>query len=204
MPRRYSRYKKYITEEEIFQILINIKTYKIKVIIQVLQYTGMRVGDAVKIKRSDILNDFEYIRVSEQKTGRTYDKPIPTKLRSVLKEYIRRTTFDYDNPYLFQPRTYVDKMMHITTAMVRWEFFHARIASGLNDYFFITKHGEKLRRISPHTIRHYFATQIYKKSGHDLLATKEMLGHKEAKTTEQFYIDPIDFTKKKELAELID
>ena len=41
--------------------------------------------------------------------------------------------------------------------------------------------------ITPHMLRHYFATEFYRKSKHDVAAVQHMLGHKSPQTTMNFY-----------------
>jgi site-specific recombinase XerC len=45
------------------------------------------------------------------------------------------------------------------------------------------KDGNKLYRVSPHTLRHFFAWRYYEASGKDIVATKERLCHKKLNTT---------------------
>jgi integrase len=57
---------------------------------------------------------------------------------------------------------------------------------GLTDSYYTQKHGNKLYRISTHTIRHWHLTKLYEKSNHDVLLVADIIGHKKLETTFQY------------------
>lgn len=197
-------YKKTISKSEIDTITKNVSGIKARTILRIMQYTGMRIGDACSLERNSIKDDFGYFRIVEQKTGKVAIKPIPVKLKKILKVYLREVRLDKNNKYLFQPRIRKDRRTHIQSDHIRWSIYKAARKTGLEDCYYVRSNGKKLHRISPHTWRHYFATQVYEKSGYDARAAKDMLNHVDIKTTFRHYIDDLSVKQRVALANLVD
>lgn len=141
-----------------------------KAIIEVLFCCGLRVSELVSLKLSDLFLDEQYIRV----TGKGSKERLVPISESAIKEL----------NYWFLDRR------------------EMRIKSGNEDYVFLNRWGSKLTRtmilimikrqavsagitktISPHTLRHSFATALLK-GGADLRVIQSLLGHEHISTTE--------------------
>lgn len=142
-----------------------------KAIIEVLYSCGLRVSELTELKISNIFEETEFIKVIG-KGNKERIVPIGT------------TALKFINIYLKEVR------------------IHQTIKRGNEDYIFLNRFGAKLSRISifnlikslavvagihknisPHTLRHSFATHLIE-GGADLRAIQEMLGHASITTTE--------------------
>ncbi len=153
-----------------------------KAIIEVLFSCGLRVSELVNLKLSDLYLNEKFIRVIG-KGNKERLVPISDK---AIKEL----------GYWFMDR---DRM---------------QIKPGEEDYVFLNRRGAHLTRvmilimvkaqakaagiqkvISPHTLRHSFATALLK-GGADLRAIQAMLGHEDIGTTEIYtHLETSDLRK---------
>jgi integrase/recombinase XerD len=142
-----------------------------KAIFETMYSCGLRVSEVVNLKISQFYPDLGFVRV----TGKgDKERLIP----------IGNTAVKHVKIYMKTVRSHVD------------------IASGQEDILFLNRRGSKLSRvmiflmlkelakkagisktISPHTLRHSFATHLVE-GGADLRAVQEMLGHESITTTE--------------------
>ena len=141
-----------------------------KAIIEVLFSCGLRVSELVNMKLSSLYMEEQYVRVTG-KGSKERLVPISPKAIKELKLW------------------FFDRNMMV-------------IKSGEEDYVFLNRRGHHLTRtmilimikrqaldagikktISPHTLRHSFATALLE-GGADLRAIQEMLGHEDICTTE--------------------
>lgn len=174
LPRLEKTLPEYLTIEEVNKILdINLRTpidYRNKAMLELLYATGMRISELLDLKLSDIDYKNEIVRVYG-KGSKERIVPITSITMKYLNEYINR-----ERNLILKTKT--------------------------NDYVFINNYGERMSRqgffkiiksiakdshidknISPHTIRHSFATHLLN-NGADLRIIQELLGHKDISTTE--------------------
>jgi integrase/recombinase XerD len=142
-----------------------------KAIIEVMYGCGLRVSELTDLKISGLYPQIEFIKVIG-KGNKERLIPIGAVALKLLDIYINQIRV------------------------------HANIKKGNEDYIFLNRFGAKLSRISifnlikslavqsgikknisPHTLRHSFATHLIE-GGADLRAVQEMLGHSSITTTE--------------------
>lgn len=142
-----------------------------KAIMEVLYGCGLRVSELTELKISNIFEELEFIKVTG-KGNKERIVPIGATALKLTKIYINEVRV------------------------------HSKIKKGNEDYIFLNRFGAKLSRvsifnlikflavaagihktISPHTLRHSFATHLIE-GGADLRAIQEMLGHASITTTE--------------------
>lgn len=142
-----------------------------KAIMEVLYGCGLRVSELTELKISNLFEESEFIKVVGKGNK---ERIVPIGAIAL-------------------------KLVHIYINEVR---VHATIKRGNEDYIFLNRFGAKLSRISifnlikslalaagiqksisPHTLRHSFATHLIE-GGADLRAIQEMLGHASITTTE--------------------
>lgn len=142
-----------------------------KTIIEVLYGCGLRVSELTELKISNLYPQIEFIKVVG-KGNKERLVPIGGVALKLLDIYLNQVRV------------------------------HTTIKKGHEDYIFLNRFGAKLSRISifnliktlanqiglnkiisPHTLRHSFATHLIE-GGADLRAVQEMLGHASITTTE--------------------
>lgn len=141
-----------------------------KAIIEVLFSCGLRVSELVNLKLSDLYLDDHFIRVIGK--GRK-ERLVPISdnaIRQLHFWFIDRNHMDIkpgEEDYVFLNR----RGAHLTRTMILIMIKRLGAAAGID------------KTISPHTLRHSFATALLE-GGADLRAIQAMLGHESIGTTE--------------------
>ncbi len=168
-PKRSKKVPVYLSRAEVESILKgsrhDIVAYTI---INTFLYSGMRVSELCSLKSEDI--DFESgsIRITGGKGDKERIVLVPEEVSSILKAYARwKISENRICEYFFVSA----KMGKYHTSTVEKMVREIAKASGIN------------RRVTPHTLRHTFATSILKNGG-DIRFIQRMLGHSSIGTTE--------------------
>jgi integrase/recombinase XerD len=173
--------------ERIMEVLEELKENKVKgtqtkntwlkyrdhALIMFLYATGVRVSEAINITIADVQDD-QWIRINSGKGAKDRVVPIAKKAISVLKEYIEVCPYDTSKALFLN---YMGNKM-------------SRVA--------IYKVTQKYADISPHKLRHSYATHMYN-NGMDLMVLSHLLGHEDIATTEIYL-----YVENKQLKECID
>ncbi len=139
-----------------------------RAILELLYATGIRVSELCRLKISDVSDDFVKVRGKGKKERIV---PVGKKAIEALDFYLIhfRTKVAEDNAPLFvsQKGTPIDR---ITV----WNRVKAYASSaGI------------VKSVSPHTLRHSFATHLLE-NGADLRLIQDMLGHEDIGTTDRY------------------
>ena len=141
-----------------------------KAIIEVLFSCGLRVSELVNLKLSDLFIEEKYVRVMG-KGSKERLVPISTKAIKELQYWFRDRNLMSIQPgeqdYVFLNR----RGAHLTRTMILIMIKQHAVLAGIK------------KTISPHTLRHSFATSLLE-GGADLRAIQVMLGHEDIGTTE--------------------
>lgn len=139
-----------------------------RVIFELFLGTGIRLSELVNLDVDDVDLDGKHIRVVG-KGNVPQVKFIKSSLRTVLRAYLaeRRRTVTADCSALF-----------ISSRGTR--LCARQIAARLEHWL---ERAGIARKVSPHGLRHTFATHLYAKTS-DLLLVKRALGHRDISTTE--------------------
>lgn len=141
-----------------------------KCMLEVLYATGIRVSELVELRLNDVNFELGYI-IAYGKGSKERIVPIGDKAKNKLKEYL-----DTSRPKLLKSRTSVNLFVtRLGKKMTRQGFW--KIVKTYSKKSRITK------KISPHTLRHSFATHLLER-GADLRAIQIMLGHSDISTTQ--------------------
>lgn len=142
-----------------------------RAIIETLYSCGLRVSEACNLKLSDLYLNEGFIKV-EGKGSKQRLVPISERATAEIMDYLAdRAEIDIKpghEDYLFVSAHFRKKMSRIT-------MFH--IIKELADHIGLKK------TISPHTLRHSFATHLLE-GGANLRVIQSMLGHEDIGTTE--------------------
>ncbi len=147
-----------------------LKGLRDKAMIEILYATGIRVSELVGLGLNDVNFELGYL-VAYGKGSKERIVPIGEKAKDKLREYL-----DAGRPSLLKSRTSVNLFItRLGKKMTRQGFWkiikNHTIRSGIT------------KKISPHTLRHSFATHLLER-GADLRAIQIMLGHSDISTTQ--------------------
>lgn len=140
-------------------------------IFEMMYSCGLRVTELCNFKISNILWDSEMVRI-DGKGGRQRFVPIGPIARNNLKNYINkeRPSLIDNNPNV--PELFLSRNGKKLTRMMIWILLKKW-----------TSTAEINKDVSPHTLRHSFATHLLE-GGADLRSVQEMLGHADISTTQ--------------------
>ena len=186
-PKISSTLPHYLTEGEVNQLLnIDLKThydYRNKAMLELLYATGIRVSELINLKLTNIDLDEDLIRVLG-KGSKERISPISDEAEKYLKIYIEEhrnfLLKNKDSEYIF--------INNFGNPISRQGFF-----KNLKQ---ISKKQGIDKDISPHTLRHSYATHLLS-HGADLRIIQELLGHSDIVTT-QIYTHLLNEQLKKE------
>ena len=185
-PRRGKRLPKILQEDEVAALLHTLSTLtspdgvRLRCLLEVLYATGMRVSELLTLQTATILQAFRIQQnylIIQGKGQKERIVPLTGAALESLEVYLDiRTTFEPSfktklkiTPWLFPSRS---NKGHLT----RQGF--AKLLKGVAQ-----NAGLSPERVSPHVIRHAFATHLLNR-GADLLSLQKLLGHTDVSTTE--------------------
>lgn len=168
---KYRRPLPKIVSEEIIESLRNSTHFfeypynlRADLILCLLYGSGLRVSELISIKQKSII-DGKFIRILG-KGSKERIIPISSKVVPIANKWILHCK---NSVWMFPS---IDFTRHITRQRVFQILKNIAIFSGIDT-----------QKISPHVLRHAFATHILD-NGADLISVKKMLGHQEISTTE--------------------
>lgn len=176
-PHLGERLPEVLSTDEIDQIQKSIDLSKPegqrnKTIIEVLFSCGLRVSELVNLKLSNLYLEEGFVRVMG-KGSKERLVPISSKaVRELQYWFVDRNLMKIqqgEEDYVFLNR----RGKHLTRTMILIMLKRQAVAAGIT------------KTISPHTLRHSFATELLK-GGADLRAIQAMLGHESIGTTELY------------------
>ena len=163
-PRKESKLPTVISKEEILSIIESTNNIKHRCIVQLLYGSGLRRGELLNLKLSDIDSKRMLIRVENSKGN----KDRVTLLSKTALHDLRRYYTKYE------PKVYL------------FEGNNGNKYSGVSVLKVVKTAAEKAKIrivVTPHVLRHSFATHLLE-SGTDIRQIQVLLGHGSTKTTE--------------------
>ena len=184
MPKKWERLPKALSISEVMDLLqasFSEKTIlRDSAMLELLYSSGLRVSELVMIKLGDIHFDAGFVRIMG-KGAKERVVPVNTRALEKVKRYMENerpeTLKKRQSPYLFVTR--------MGKPMSRQRFWQTLKAIGKQAGL----------EISPHTIRHCFATHLLE-GGADLRSVQKMLGHSDISTTQIYTKVTTDRIKK--------
>ena len=125
---------------------------------------GMRVGDILRLRMSDIVQDGGRYRLNmtEEKTGKQRKFTVPGEVYTFLRQYATKHKIP-DDALLFP----------ITVRQVQ---HHLKLVCDYLGY----------KDISTHSFRKWYATSIYNANGHDIVLVQRLLQHSSPMVTRRY------------------
>ncbi|MBQ4115121.1 tyrosine recombinase XerD [bacterium] len=170
-PKIPKKLPKVISLSDIEEILHSNVTVLERVVIELLYSCGLRVSELTNLKINDIDLSSKYVRCFG-KGSKERLIPMGKKAIDALQEY-----------YSF--RIFLLKKYNLNTKKLLIND-SGRYVTRQDIYNIIHKKGKEINKnISPHTLRHSFATHLLE-NGADLRVVQELLGHSDVSTTQLY------------------
>ncbi len=170
-PKVPQKLPKVVTIREIEEMLHNNLTPLQNVALELLYSCGLRVSELVNLTIYDIDLTSKYVKCFG-KGSKERIIPIGAKARDIVKEYL-------------PVRELIIKKYKLDTKKLLISNT-GRPVTRQDIYNFIHQQGKLIHKnISPHTIRHSFATHLLE-NGADLRVVQELLGHSDVSTTQLY------------------
>lgn len=125
---------------------------------------GLRIGDVLALKLNDIVKDGDRYRLDivEEKTGKQRTFTVPTEVYNYIKMYCLENNIKANAKIFDIGERAVQKQLKIVCEYLC------------------------LEKISTHSFRKYFATQIYINSNYNIALVKELLQHSNTNITQRY------------------
>jgi len=178
LPKQEKRLPKFLDVEQINRLLrtpddTTILGARDRAMLEVMYSTGIRVSELVDLNAEDVDFSAQLVRI-RGKGKKQRNTPIgPTALGAITR-YVELRRADPRSPSFDQKALFVNKHgQRLSTRSVRRKLDKYLAIAGLDP------------AISPHTLRHSFATHMLDK-GADLRSVQELLGHQSISTTQVY------------------
>ena len=162
-PRKESTLPKVLSTESVLRMISRTRNIKHRLIITLLYSCGIRRGELLQLKLTDLNYERGIIHIREAKWSKERLLPLPQSILPLLEEYLR---FFHPTIFLFEGRP---AKAYSTTSVANVVKSAAKRA-GLKQV------------ITPHMLRHSYATHMLE-NGVDLRHIQELLGHSKPETT---------------------
>ena len=170
-PKTPQRLPKVVSIKEIEEMLHNNLTPLEHVMMELLYSCGLRVSELVNLKVNDIDLSSKYVRCFG-KGSKERIIPIGDKAKETVKEYLPTRELTLKKYNLNTKNLLIRENGNMVTRQEVYNFIHAQ--------------GKLIHKnISPHTLRHSFATHLLE-NGADLRVVQELLGHSDVSTTQLY------------------
>ena len=171
LPKLTKRLPKVMSVSEIETILKNNLTTIETSVLELLYGAGLRVSELAGLELNNIELKARYVRCIG-KGSKERIIPIGEKAQKAVLKYLKERELIVKRCRLETKQLFLKENGHPVTRQ--------------DVYVFIRKQGELLKKhISPHTLRHSFATHMLE-NGADLRVVQELLGHSDVSTTQLY------------------
>ena len=156
-----------LNEEEVLRLLEHASGVKYRAALGVAYGAGLRVSEVANLKVSDINSKRMLIRVEEGKGSKDRNAMLSPRLLELLRDW---WWVGRPSTWLFPGR---DPLLPVTTRQLYRVVEEAAAAAEIKT------------RVSPHTLRHSFATHLLEQ-GVDIRVIQVLLGHAKLDTTARY------------------
>lgn len=160
-----------LSKQEIISMLDLLKNKNHKLVITLLYYSGLRLEEALNLKYSDIDFERKIIHVKHGKGSKDRIVFLHDKISNILK--------NHNDTYILMS----ERGSRYTKRSIQLIVKNTAKKAKIN------------KKVSPHTLRHSFATHLLE-AGADIRYIQKLLGHKDLKTTQIYtHVANKDITK---------
>lgn len=165
-PKKEKTLPTVLNEVEIVCLLKTVENKKHKTILMLAYSSGLRLGEIIRLKLTDIDRQRMQIRIEQSKGKKDRYTKLSAKFLNTLDEYLEE----------YNPKEYVIEG-------AKGEDYSPRSIQNMIKNIASKAHISK--RVTMHTLRHTFATHSLE-NGVDLRYIQSMMGHESSKTTEVY------------------
>ena len=172
---------------------------------KIMYGSGLRSIEVVRLRIQDLDFDYNTITVRNGKGNKDRSTPLPSSLKQPLTEQINKRKIQHDidlesnQGSVYLPNALAKKYPAAGTDF-RWQYLFASRKISIDprsdvrrrhhmDKSIISKaisraakHAGIIKRVTPHTLRHSFATHLLQ-NGIDIRTIQQLLGHRDLATT---------------------
>lgn len=125
---------------------------------------GLRISDIINLRLRDIVKDGDRRRleITEQKTGKKREFTVPLIIWQYIENYCLRNNIHSDERIFPITERAIQKQLQIVCDYLGYE------------------------GISTHSFRKWYATEIYKNNGYDVVLVQRLLQHSSSTTTQKY------------------
>jgi integrase/recombinase XerD len=156
----------YLTPDEIAELISAIEEPLVRLIVNTLYYTGMRISECLNLRLEDVNFKESVITVRNTKNKKDRQIPVHDELSPMLYDYCKNWRKGKRNPYLFSVNNArkvspdrVNRVLHKATQELKWN-----------------------KHVTCHIIRHSFASNLVAKNI-NIVNIQKLLGHSNLSTT---------------------
>lgn len=162
-PRKEYRLPIVLTKEEVSSILRNTRNKKHHCLLSLIYSSGLRIGETLDLKWSDIRNTENLINIRGGKGRKDRRVPLSAKVKKLLDEYAQAY---HTKEYIFEGQSNEQYSARSAQMVLKRSAESAGIKVN----------------VTLHTLRHSYATHLLE-AGIGLRYIQEILGHSSPKTT---------------------
>ena len=192
-PMKERKLPEVLSLEEVNSLFNVCRNFKHLMILKTIYACGLRISELVNLEIQDINNVRNTLKIRQGKGKKDRIVPIPEELLVELRQYYR---IYKPFKYLFEGQgSTEEEPQKYSTGSIQKTIKRLSKSAGIR------------RRITPHTLRHSYATHLYE-HGISLRSIQVLLGHESSRTTEIYtrvtnaHISntpsPLNFLKKNE------
>ncbi|HAI76474.1 MAG TPA: site-specific tyrosine recombinase XerD [Microscillaceae bacterium] len=142
-----------------------------RAILEILYSSGLRVSELIELKISNLYLDIGFLKITGKGNKERFT-PIGEEAKHYLQIYLEHIRPKYPVKPKFEDHVFLNRSgAKLSRIMIFMIIKSLAAQAGI------------LKNISPHTLRHSFATHLLE-GGADLRAIQQMLGHESITTTE--------------------
>ena len=186
-PKKALALPRILSEQEVFAMLEEVKgedpvSLRDRAMLETMYGCGLRVSELCELKREDIVADGELLRILG-KGSKERIVPIGGAAGRALAAYLGGSRESFARGNLAEGHVFLTRLGRPFTRQGVFKIVRARAAAV----------GIAADRISPHVLRHCFASHMLSHSA-DIRAIQELLGHADIGTTQVYtHVDTARF-----------